>query len=133
MPYLFYRRKATKSKSFKSLFQKREYLVNRYYSVVQETNFRNPMSKNGFHKRFIANYFLEKIVFIIILLFGVCRIPPNNHSRSHIRCIYTQQNASLRSLYTDVVLFFFSFFSKTFPQHYPLVLAVNKFPRGFCF
>ena len=44
------------------------------------------------------------------------------------------------SLYTDVVSFFFSFFSKTsasspakqarenFPHHYPLALAVNKSP-----
>ena len=61
-----------------------------------------------------------------------------------------------RSLFTDVVLFFFSFFSKTsdsarasartsaesgerrasnfvFPHPYPLALAVNKSPAVFCF
>ena len=51
------------------------------------------------------------------------------------------------SLYTDVVLFFFTFFSKTsassqgrerasifyFPHPYPLARAVSKSPRGFYF
>ena len=47
-----------------------------------------------------------------------------------------QSSRNDRSLYTDVVLFFFSFFSKTSasassssPHPYPL----NKFPRGFIF
>ena len=46
------------------------------------------------------------------------------------------------SLYTDVVLFFFSFFSKTsasarlfffLPHPYPLALAVSKSPAVFVF
>ena len=45
------------------------------------------------------------------------------------------------SLYTDVVLFFFSFFSKTsasarlffLPRPYPLALAVSKSPAVFVF
>ena len=36
------------------------------------------------------------------------------------------------SLYTDVVLFFFSFFS-LLPHPYPLALSVNKFPVVFIF
>ena len=61
------------------------------------------------------------------LLVALISLPTNLSSTMH-----KLGSFSNGSLYTDVVLFFFSFFS-LLPHLYPLALSVNKFPAVFYF
>ena len=61
------------------------------------------------------------------LLVALISLPTNLSSTMH-----KLGSFSNGSLYTDVVLFFFSFVS-LLPHPYPLALSVNKFPAVFYF